>query len=374
MMGEKKSVQKLSWFVISFISLYHALLAILLGVYLYQKGLPSMSMIWVVLVLYFMIGLGVTAGYHRLYSHRAYKTNAFVEFILLFLGTLAAENSALDWGARHRKHHLYVDTDKDPYSIKKGFWYAHLWCMFRPLPVSVSSVPDLAKNKLIMFQHKYYKWLYLAENVFIIVILGYLFNDFFGAFVFGFLLRTFLIHHSTFFINSVAHCWGSQSYSRESSAVNNLLLAFLTIGEGYHNYHHAFASDYRNGVRWFHFDPTKWFIWTLYKTGMAKKLIVFNKLTIKKKIVLEDSKFLLENIKKSLDVRKQVFLVRVAEERNKVSQYIEEARIARDAYLAGKASKLQKSEIKKLKGVLKVRNKVFRKSWSHWKKFIKTTY
>jgi len=204
--------------------------------------------------------------------------------------------------------------------------------------------------------------------------LGYLFNDFFGAFVFGFLLRTFLIHHSTFFINSVAHCWGSQSYSRESSAVNNLLLAFLTIGEGYHNYHHAFASDYRNGVRWFHFDPTKWFIWTLYKTGMAKKLIVFNKLTIKKKIVLEDSKFLLENIKKSLDVRKQVFLVRVAEERNKVSQYIEEARIARDAYLAGKASKLQKSEIKKLKGVLKVRNKVFRKSWSHWKKFIKTTY
>lgn len=225
-------------------------------------------------ILFFITGISVTAGYHRSYSHNAYKLNNKVaEVCLLFLATMAGQGSAIRWSFEHRHHHAYVDTDRDPYSIKKGFWFAHILWLFRKQdPVDPKVVSDLFKSPLLAFQHKYYPWLFFGTNAFVFAVTGWVFGDFLGAFVLSWWARLFFSHHTTWCINSLAHFWGSQSFSKELSAVDNYVLSIITFGEGYHNYHHTFANDYRNGIRWYHFDPTKWLIWTLSKLGMAQNL------------------------------------------------------------------------------------------------------
>jgi len=363
----------IEWFIVLFLSSYHILLPITLFWYISQRGWPSLGM-WVALVtLIFLIGMGVTAGYHRFYAHKAYKIAKPIEVILLFFGTLAAENSAMRWAHNHRMHHIYTDTDKDPYSIKKGFWYAHILCTFKKVePIDKRIVQDLQNNRLVAFQHRYYNLLYILGNTSIIVFIGYFLNDFFGAFVFCYLLRTFLIHHSTFFVNSLAHTWGAVPYTKEVSAVDNYAVALLTLGEGYHNYHHAFASDYRNGIKWYHFDPTKWVIWTLSKLGLAKNLISFSKYTIKRRMINEDKKFLLENIKKSLHTKKMHFEKRIQEMANKVTERLDVLRKSREEYLQGKKASLAKERIYQLKKSFKSNKKLFMASWNDWKSIVKS--
>jgi stearoyl-CoA desaturase (delta-9 desaturase) len=136
----------------------------------------------------------------------------------------------------------------------------------------------------------------VGSNVLVWLLVGWWFGDFLGAFVLTWWTRLLLSHHLTWFINSLAHCWGERTYSKEHSAVDNYILAFLTVGEGYHNYHHTFASDYRNGVRWYHFDPVKWTIWTLSKLGLAKNLRRFNDWAIRGRLLREDKKLLLRSL------------------------------------------------------------------------------
>jgi len=223
--------KELDWTNVIFIFTYHILLLITIPLYLIFKGLPSIG-IWVILlILILFIGISITAGYHRLYSHKAYKTNKFIEACFLFFGVLAIENSVLTWSFRHRNHHRFVDTDKDPYSIKKGFWYAHILCIFeKSKPTEKKFVQDLIKNKLVMFQHKYYNQIYIIGNLLLITSIGYFLNDFFGAFVFCYLLRTFLIHHMTFSINSIAHVLGSKTYSKEATSADNYFFIFFYVG------------------------------------------------------------------------------------------------------------------------------------------------
>ena len=113
--------------------------------------------------------------------------------------------------------------------------------------------------------------------------------------------RLFLSHHLTWFINSLAHCWGARTFSKEQSAVDNYILAFLTVGEGYHNYHHTFASDYRNGVRWFHFDPVKWTVWTLSRLGLARDLKRVDAVKIQERLLKEDRKLLVGTLESRAD-------------------------------------------------------------------------
>ena len=285
----------------TFFITYHALFLVLVPLYFMFYPL-SWGLIITTLILIFVCGTSITAGYHRLYAHKTYKSNTFIESILLFFGTLSGQSSVLRWAHDHRLHHMHVDTDKDPYSIKDGFWHAHIiWVLKKRCTFNLNIVSDLTKSKLLAFQDKYYSILFTVTNLLIIGIFGYVFNSYAGAFVLLFLARMFIAHHSTFFINSLAHYWGVKPYSKEHSAVNNWIIALLTFGEGYHNYHHTFASDYRNGIRWYQFDPTKILIWFLGKIGMATDLKKVDRFTIKRKLLMEDKKQLLESINKIKD-------------------------------------------------------------------------
>ena len=221
-------------------------------------------------------GLAITAGYHRLWSHRTYAAHWSVRLVLMLFGTMSLQNSILVWGSQHRTHHRFVDDwDKDPYSAKRGFWFSHMGWILRDYPSGrndFSNAKDLERDPLVMFQHRYYVPLTILMNVGLPLLLGWMVGEVVGVFLLAGLLRLVINHHFTWFINSLAHMWGSQPYTDENTARDNPLLAFLTYGEGYHNYHHIFQNDYRNGVRWWQYDPTKWTIATLSFVGLAQNL------------------------------------------------------------------------------------------------------
>jgi stearoyl-CoA desaturase (delta-9 desaturase) len=219
-------------------------------------------------------GIGIGSGYHRLWSHRTYEAHPILKWFLAFAGGMSLQNSIIVWSARHRVHHRYVDdNDKDPYSIGRGFWFAHIGWMLKDYPsgeVDYSTVPDLFNDPVAAFQHRWYWTLVLLTNVALPLFLGWLTGDMLGMFLLVGIARLVLSHHVTFFINSLAHMWGTQPYTDENSARDNHLLALITYGEGYHNYHHLFQNDYRNGIRWWHLDINKWFISTCAYLGLAK--------------------------------------------------------------------------------------------------------
>ncbi|MDT8409144.1 MAG: acyl-CoA desaturase [Wenzhouxiangellaceae bacterium] len=219
-------------------------------------------------------GMSVTTGYHRLWSHRTFKAAWPVRLALAIFGGMALQNSIYVWAARHRIHHRHVDdVERDPHSIKTGFWHAHIGWMLRAWPTSevdFSQVPDLERDRIVMWQHRHYWTLVWVSNLGIPIGLGLLTGDVIGMLLLAGVLRLVVSHHFTFFINSLAHTWGRRPYSEENTAVDNGLLALLTWGEGYHNYHHAFQADYRNGIRWWQYDPSKWLINLLAWVGLAR--------------------------------------------------------------------------------------------------------
>lgn len=244
--------------------------------YAYSVGIGA-AFWWVMFGTACFAGLSITAGYHRLWAHRTYDANPVIRFIFAIGGAVALQNSALHWSSDHREHHKHVDdNDKDPYSAKRGFWYSHIGWMIREYQASrytdYDNVKDLQKDPIVMWQHKYYLPLTLFVNFGWPIAAGFMLGDVWaGLLVIG-VLRLVLNHHTTFFINSLAHIWGKQPYTDKNTARDNGVLAFLTFGEGYHNYHHIFAADYRNGIRWWQFDPTKWLIVASKWLGLAKNL------------------------------------------------------------------------------------------------------
>ncbi|GGE90267.1 acyl-CoA desaturase [Kangiella profundi] len=217
-------------------------------------------------------------GYHRLWSHRAYEAHPVLRVILAIGGCLALQNSALHWSSDHRIHHKHVDHDeKDPYSASLGFWHSHIgWLLMRRdngrYNEQYDRCKDLQRDPIVMFQHKFYWPLSIGLNILVPAVLGLAYGMFWEMMLVAGVLRLVWSHHLTFFINSLAHMWGSRPYTEENSARDNLVLAVLTGGEGYHNYHHKFQYDYRNGIRWWHFDPSKWWIKSLSWIGITSNL------------------------------------------------------------------------------------------------------
>jgi stearoyl-CoA desaturase (delta-9 desaturase) len=199
-----------------------------------------------------------------------------LRFSYMILGASALQNSVLVWASGHRMHHQYVDdADRDPYSASRGLWFSHIGWMLRRYPsgeVDFSNVRDLQKDPLVAFQHRYYYVLAIGLNVLVPLALGWLHGDLWGVFLLAGVLRLVVSHHFTFLINSAAHAFGRQPYTDQNSARDNGWLAYLTYGEGYHNFHHQFAHDYRNGIRWWHWDPSKWIIWSLSWIGVTHRL------------------------------------------------------------------------------------------------------
>lgn len=221
-------------------------------------------------------GMSITAGYHRLWAHRTYEAHWTMRILYMLFGAMAFQNSILMWGAQHRLHHKHVDdVERDPYSIQRGFWFAHMGWMLRHYPsaeVDFSNARDLEQDAVVMFQHRHYLTIALGMNIGLPLLLGCVCGDPFGFLLVAGLLRLVLSHHVTFFINSLAHYWGRRPYTTQNTARDNDLIALVTYGEGYHNYHHLFQWDYRNGVRWWQFDPTKWLIVVLSWFRLTRNL------------------------------------------------------------------------------------------------------
>ena len=258
-------------------------------------------------------GIGVTAGYHRLFSHRSYDAKWPVRLGLLLLGAASFENSALNWSSDHRDHHRFVDTDKDPYNIKRGFWYAHMgWVMLKQRPTDgYGNVPDLKRDPLVDFQHRHYLILGILVGFALPMAIASLWGDALGGLLVAGFLRIVLNHHFTFSINSVCHYLGRQPYSDRDSSRDSWIPALFTYGEGYHNFHHTFPSDYRNGIKAYHFDPTKWLIRGLEFLGQTSNLHRIPEDRILKARLLMDEKRIMRKIERvnaAVQIRRELVI------------------------------------------------------------------
>lgn len=265
--------EKIVWGNSAFL-LLTPLMALILAPWFALNYTVTMSHIIAVVALWWATGLGITVGYHRLFSHRTYKAPTWYRLIFAILGAAAWQNSIIAWCAGHRYHHRDVDTAGDPYNAKRGFLWSHMiWVMKRgPRHDSFDNVPDLWKDPICVWQHKYYHWISSIFNLGVPFLLGLATGDILGMMIFAGIVRIVLVHHVTFCINSIAHIFGTQPWSDANTSRDNWLVSFFTFGEGYHNYHHAFQTDYRNGTFWYNFDPSKWLIWSLSKLGITHSL------------------------------------------------------------------------------------------------------
>jgi stearoyl-CoA desaturase (delta-9 desaturase) len=269
-------LDRINWITSSFLIGTVVLTLTAVPAYLWFFGID-----WFQIVLFFVMlaacGFSVSLGYHRLFSHIAFQASWPVRLFTLIFGAAAFENSVLLWASEHRRHHKYVDHDEDPYSISKGFFYAHIgWLLFKLSPeLPADNVSDLQKDRLVAWQDKHVQTIAVLIGLVLPSVLGFLWDGWvgsLGAFLIGGVMRIVVLQHCTFLINSACHTLGRQPYSTKCSARDSLFLALFTFGEGYHNYHHEFQHDYRNGVKPWQADPTKWIIWTLSKIGLTRNL------------------------------------------------------------------------------------------------------
>ena len=243
------------------------------ALYTYWTGF-ELWMPLLALGMYLAVGISICAGYHRFFSHKSYEAARPVQLFYAIFGAMAAQNSILWWSSSHRTHHQYVDRDWDPYNIKRGFWWAHMLWIFHKhdAPDVEGNAPDLLKNPIVRWQNRWYKVILIVGGFGLPTLIGALFGDAIAGLMWGGFLRLVVIHHTTFFVNSLAHYVGQPTYNAEVSARDNWAVALVTLGEGYHSFHHRFPADFRNGIRWFHWDPAKWFIGVLGTLRLATDL------------------------------------------------------------------------------------------------------
>jgi stearoyl-CoA desaturase (delta-9 desaturase) len=245
------------------------------GWYVFHYGVTKLELLNF-LVMYLLTGMGITAGYHRYFAHRTYDCSRPLQLLYLVFGAGQVENSVLNWASDHRYHHRYVDQDEDPYNVKRGGLYAHIgWIFFkdtRQVHQRFQNVPDLLKDPMVVWQNRWYLPLAMFVCFGIPTLIGLAAGRPAGGLFWGGFLRLVICQHMTFLINSAAHLFGSRPYSVDNSARDNWWLGPITFGEGYHNFHHKFQADYRNGIRWYQFDMTKWWLLTMRFFGQAWSL------------------------------------------------------------------------------------------------------
>lgn len=320
---------------------------------------------------YYATGMSITAGYHRLFSHRTYEATWPARILFIFFGAGAFQDSIITWCTDHRYHHNYTDTEKDPYNAKRGFWFSHMgWMLSKETPVDEKKgemmTRDLRKDPWIMFQHKYYTAYALFSGFLTPALIGWCFGEAYSAFLFAGLFRTVMVHQYTFLINSAAHKWGKQTYGTKYSAKDNAILSFFTYGEGYHNFHHHFQNDYRNGVRWYDFDPTKWLIFSMEKIGLAHTL----RQTDEHEIILAR----VDEDKRLLDTSKLVIPIqdKMAQIQLKIDACAESFKQMQKEYarLTKELRDEKDHRIKALKIELYARRKEMKLAYRHWKKMM----
>jgi stearoyl-CoA desaturase (delta-9 desaturase) len=235
---------------------------------------------------YALTALGVTVGFHRLFTHRSFETNRVVQFVLAVLGSMAVQGSVLKWVAFHRRHHQHSDTPDDPHSphhqgngllgVLSGFWHSHIGWAFRPDPEDLDRyAKDLRRSRTLRVASALFPLWIVLGLVIPAALGGVITGTWMGALlglIWGGLVRIFLVHHVTWSVNSLGHLWGGRPYASGDESRNNFVLGILAMGEGWHNNHHAFPSSARHGLRWWQIDASYWVIRALALVGLAWKV------------------------------------------------------------------------------------------------------
>ena len=238
------------------------------------------------LSMYVLTGLGVTVGYHRLFTHKSFETGPVMTFIIGALGSMAAEGPIITWVATHRKHHQHSDDDEDPHSphahgsglwgMMRGLWHAHMGWLFRDRDVDTNRyAPDLQKDPVVRALSKTFP-IWVALGLIIPAVLGGVLTMSWMGVILGLLwggfVRIFLVHHVTWSVNSICHLWGAQRFQSHDESRNNFVCALLAFGEGWHNNHHAFPASARHGLRWWEIDTSYMVIKAMKWLGLARNI------------------------------------------------------------------------------------------------------
>lgn len=236
-------------------------------------------------------GLGITVGYHRLFTHRAFKAPAFVRYMLAVAGSMAVQGPVISWCAAHRRHHQHSDTELDPHSphmgpegswgdgiwaTLRGAFHAHLgWLLTGHISGLARYSADLRRDPVVVAANRQFPLWVLAGLVIPAVLGGLLTLSWMGVllgFIWGGLVRVFFVHHVTWSVNSVCHLWGSRPFNSHDESRNNAIVGFLALGEGWHNNHHAFPTSAAHGLSWWQIDVSYWFIRALGLVGLASDI------------------------------------------------------------------------------------------------------
>lgn len=236
--------------------------------------------------MYLATALGVTIGYHRFFTHRSFKTPRVMVAVLAALGSMAVEGPVLQWVAVHRRHHQHSDDHDDPHSphthgaglwcMIRGMWHAHMGWLFRAQHGGLPRyVLDLKEDRLIRAMSSLFPLWVVLGLLIPAVIAGLVTMSWTGAllgFIWGGLVRVFLVHHVTWSINSVCHIWGSRPFRSHDESRNNAIFGVLALGEGWHNNHHAFPTSARHGLRWWQLDISYIIIRAMGLIGLASEI------------------------------------------------------------------------------------------------------
>jgi stearoyl-CoA desaturase (Delta-9 desaturase) len=236
---------------------------------------------------YVATGLGITVGFHRLLTHQSFRAPTWVRVLFASLGSMAIQGAVVDWVATHRRHHAYTDEVGDPHSphvdfedglggMLRGLWHAHAgWMFTADSTLKETWAPDLLREEPMMRVHRAFPWFLLASFVAPAILGGLLTMSLMGAvtgFLWGSLVRIFLLHHVTWSINSICHVFGTRPFESHDESRNNAVMAVLGFGEGWHNAHHAFPASARHGLRWWELDVSWLVIRTLAVLRLARDI------------------------------------------------------------------------------------------------------
>ncbi len=263
-----KALPPLSWVSVAFFGTFHGI-AILVAPFFF-----SWSALGVALLFHWLCGgIGICLGYHRMLSHRSFHVPKWLEYLIATCGALAIQGGPIFWVSGHRQHHAHTEhLDKDPYSARRGFWWSHILWILYPRPEAFEQKhygkysPDLMRQPFYLWLNRNFLLLQVPLAILLYIWGGWSFV------IYGIFVRSVLLWHSTWFVNSATHKWGYRSFAADDNARNLWWVSLLTYGEGWHNNHHTFPHIAQTGWRWWEVDPTWWTIQLLEKLGLAKKV------------------------------------------------------------------------------------------------------
>ena len=248
------------------------------------------------LTMYTVCAFGITLGFHRMLTHKAFQAHPWVKTFFLISGSMAMQGPALHWAATHTQHHANSDEEDDPHSPLKSLWHAHVgWILNDFKPDIQKYAGAMLKDPTIVFVHNTF-WLWVFVGLAIPSLIGagaaYLMGQsaWFGALtglIWGGFVRLFFNQHITWAVNSICHTFGSRQFETTDESRNNFLFGILAMGEGWHNNHHAFPRSARHGMSWKQPDPSAWAIWLMEKLGLIKDVVLISRKRIEARLRAE---------------------------------------------------------------------------------------